>query len=147
MAHGPASSPPRSTHLSSARRTSAALAQHSAAAQAHRTQPPQLVAIVHGCSALHTVPPNSVTHLPSLCRAARADHGRTHCPQSTVSNLLICKSVIPNPSFVAMDAHTARRRTCPCCCRRRARPCPLAAAPLPQQPARLLLGCCKPATW
>jgi hypothetical protein len=127
MAHGPASSPPQATHLSSARRTSVALAQ----AQRSRTGTPHTAATASRhcsllCSALHVVPPNSVTHLPSLYRAACADHGRTHCPQSTVSNLLICKSVIPNPSFVAMDARTARRRTRPCRCRQRARarPCP-----------------------
>jgi hypothetical protein len=44
-------------------------------------------------------------------------------PQSIISNLLICKSVIPNPIFVVMVARTTRRRTRPCRCRQRAGPC------------------------
>jgi hypothetical protein len=52
IAHGPASSPPRATHLSSARRTNvdprpSPSPRHSTAAQAHRTQPPPPVAIAH----------------------------------------------------------------------------------------------------
>jgi hypothetical protein len=81
MAHGLASSPPQATHLSSARRTSVALSQ----AQRSRTGTPHTAATASRhcsllCSALHAVPPNFVTHLPSLCWAARADHGQTHCP-------------------------------------------------------------------